>query len=236
MYTLDGRIRYSEVDENGRIDIPGIINYFQDCSTFHSEDIGLGYKKLEKKKKVWLLSSWQVIVERYPVLGEAITVSTFATGFKGLYGTRNFVMKDCNDIAVAYANSIWVFMDVDKGRPVKPQTEDIEKYGVEPAWDMEYQDRKIKTVGTFSKAGCFPVRTYYLDTNHHVNNCWYIHIAMEALEHPISIRQVRVEYKKAAVYGEIIYARCAYESERTVVELCSEEEELYARVEFIGEK
>lgn len=40
-YTTEGRIRFSEVDHTRRITLPGIVNYFQDCSTFQSEDLGL---------------------------------------------------------------------------------------------------------------------------------------------------------------------------------------------------
>ena len=29
-YTIDGRIRFSEVDHTRRITLPGIVNYFQD--------------------------------------------------------------------------------------------------------------------------------------------------------------------------------------------------------------
>ena len=35
-YTIDGRIRFSEVDHTRRITLPGIVNYFQDCITFQS--------------------------------------------------------------------------------------------------------------------------------------------------------------------------------------------------------
>ena len=31
-YTIDGRIRFSEVDHTRRITLPGIVNYFQDSS------------------------------------------------------------------------------------------------------------------------------------------------------------------------------------------------------------
>ena len=33
-YTIDGRIRFSEVDHTRIITLPVIVNYFQDCSTF----------------------------------------------------------------------------------------------------------------------------------------------------------------------------------------------------------
>ena len=49
-YTFDSKVRFSEVDHTGRITLPGIINYFQDCSTFQSEDLGLGIEHCSEKK------------------------------------------------------------------------------------------------------------------------------------------------------------------------------------------
>ena len=41
MYSYQSRIRYSELDETGHLKIESLLDYFQDCSTFHSEDLGL---------------------------------------------------------------------------------------------------------------------------------------------------------------------------------------------------
>lgn len=114
MYTFDSRVRYSEIDHTGNMTLPALINYFQDCSTFQSEDIGLGTEVLKAKKKAWILSYWQIVIERLPALGERITAGTFATEFKGLYGNRNFVLDDARGNRLAYANSVWVFMDMEK--------------------------------------------------------------------------------------------------------------------------
>lgn len=48
---IDGRVRFSEIDHTRKITVPSIINYFQDCSTFQSEDIGVGLDVLSKKEK-----------------------------------------------------------------------------------------------------------------------------------------------------------------------------------------
>ena len=137
MYTFDSRVRYSEIDHTGNMTLPALINYFQDCSTFQSEDIGLGTEVLKAKKKAWILSYWQIVIERLPALGERITAGTFATEFKGLYGNRNFVLDDARGNRLAYANSVWVFMDMEKGRPARPEPEDVLPYGSEPALEME---------------------------------------------------------------------------------------------------
>lgn len=42
MYTFTSRVRFSETDENGKLSLAGIMNYLQDCSVFHSEDVGNG--------------------------------------------------------------------------------------------------------------------------------------------------------------------------------------------------
>ncbi len=236
MYKLEGKVRFSECDATKSITLPGIINYFQDCSSAQSEEIGYGIDYLKEKQKAWMLSAWQIIVERYPTLGEEIVAGTWATNFKGLYGTRNFSMRTKSGETLAYANSIWVFMDLAAGRPAKPTREEVEAYGIEPPLEMEYAPRKIKMPEKAILVDTFRVRKYHIDTNNHVNNCQYVQMALEVLDKEMRIRQVRAEYKKSAVYGDIILPKIAEETERTVVELCDMEERPYAVVEFVGEK
>ena len=82
-YSFKGRVRYSEIGEDGCLTLPGIQNYYQDCCTFQSENIGQGMKALEERQRAWVLSSWQIVVNRYPGLGETIVASTAPYGFKG---------------------------------------------------------------------------------------------------------------------------------------------------------
>ena len=37
-YEIEGRVRFSEIDHRRRMTLPAIINYFQDCSIFQSEE------------------------------------------------------------------------------------------------------------------------------------------------------------------------------------------------------
>lgn len=94
MYTFKSRVRYSECDQTGHLSLVDMINYFQDCSVFHSESIGQGVSVLEKEKKAWFLSSWNLEIERFPVLGEEIEIGTFSVGSRSFFGFRNFFMKD----------------------------------------------------------------------------------------------------------------------------------------------
>lgn len=49
IYTFDSRVRYSEVDHQGTLTLPALMNYLQDCSTFQSEDIGVGLSVLRER-------------------------------------------------------------------------------------------------------------------------------------------------------------------------------------------
>ena len=231
-FEFDARVRYSEIDHRGTMTLPALINYFQDCSTFHSEAIGLGMNRLKQERKAWVLSYWQVIVERYPQMCEKITTGTFATEFKGLYGNRNFYMKDGSGELIARANSIWAFMDLEKGRPVRPTAEHIDPYGTCEPLDMPYEERKIALPEQSEAGEPFPVRKYHIDTNEHVNNCQYVQMALEMVPGDIQVRQLRVDYKKSAVLGDMIYPRMTAEQERTVVELCDADGKPYAIVEM----
>ena len=232
MYTFDGRVRYSEIDHKGTMTLPALINYFQDCSTFQSEDLGLGTEVLKQEKRAWILSYWQVEIQRYPALGEKITTGTFACGFDKFFGYRNFIMLDERKEWVGRAYSVWIFMDMEKGRPVRPKVEEVTPYGEAEPLDIRVKSRKIRLPETSEALEPFPVRKCHIDTNEHVNNCQYVQMALDILPGEPEIKTLRVEYKKSAVLGDIIYPKIAKEDDRTVVLLCDEAGHPYAVAEF----
>lgn len=141
-------------------------------------------------------------------------------------------MKDAQGRVTAYANSIWVFMDIKKGRPVRPAQEDVANYCPEPPLDMEYAPRKIAVPKEVKEKGHFPVLRSQIDTNEHVNNCQYIQMAVEVMPECERAGQIRVEYKKSAVLGDEIYPKTAVEEDRKVVELCGADGKPFAVIEF----
>lgn len=232
MYSFDSRVRYSEVDQNQELSITGIINYLQDCSTFQSEDLNLGISYLEEHHRAWWLSSWQIVVERYPRLGEAIVISTWPYDFKGMYGYRNFTIQDKQGNYLVKADSIWFFFDTAVGRPVKVGAQDVRGYGTgeEVRLDMAQMPRRIALPEHYEEGAAVVVARHHIDTNHHVNNAQYVEIAREALPEGITIRQLRVEYKKAAVLGDRMVPRISRESDACTVALCDEAGAPYAVV------
>lgn len=234
MYTFDGRVRYSEVGEDGCLGLQSLLDYFQDCSTFHSEDIGLGLDYMNKIGQVWLLSAWQICIGRYPKYGEQIVIGTAPYEFRGFMGLRNFLMRTKEGEALAWANSIWTLMDREKMRPVKPNEDMIAGYVPEEKYPMEYAPRKIMIPAGGQQMEAFTVKPHHLDTNHHVNNGQYVRMAMDCIPGGVRIGQLRVEYKSQAVLGDEIYPVVAAGADGKLytVSLCRADGSPYCVVEF----
>jgi acyl-ACP thioesterase len=231
-YSFHSRIRYSEIGEDECLTLNGVINYFQDCSTFHSDDVGLGLRKLKQADRGWVLSSWQIVVNRYPSLGENIEVSTWPYSFRGFLGSRNFTMRSYTGELLAYANSLWVFMDTKKGRPTLITGEFIDGYHLEQPLSMEYASRKVKMPEVYMRRKAFSVKRHHLDTNHHVNNGQYIQMAREFIPSDFPIYQMRAEYRKQAVLNDMVTPKIHREGETYTVALCQESGDPYAVIEF----
>ncbi len=232
MYSFKSRVRYSEVDKEKKMDMYSIINYFQDCSTFQSEDIGMGLAYLEEKKRVWLMNAWQIIVSRFPVLGEEITVSTWAYDFNSMYGYRNFMIEDSNHQIAAVANSIWIYMDTESYRPIRVTENDVRGYNPEKKYEMEYAPRKITIPKNMVALEGFPVIRSNIDTNNHVNNGQYIKMAEEFLPSGYRIKQMRAEYKMSAILGDVIVPWMYNENNTYMVVLANTEGKPFTIIEF----
>ena len=235
MYTFDGRVRYSETDENGFLSIAGIVNYFQDASTFQSEDLGVGVEVVSGLGLAWVLNSWQIVVHRIPKLGDRIVIGTFPTSFKGFMGHRNFFLETPEGERLVEANSIWTLLDMKKGMPVRVPALISEKYTLEEPISMPIASRKITVPESGAEQESFQVGRQHLDGNHHVNNGQYIAMAMEYLPADFVIGQMRAEYKKQALLQDTIIPVVTVEEERVVVALNSSDGLSFAVVEFVKE-
>jgi acyl-ACP thioesterase len=235
MYYFNSRVRYSELDhQTESLSCSSIINYFQDCSTFQSEDLNHGLSYLQSKNRLWLMNSWQLQILDPARLGDYITIGTWAYDFKGFYGYRNFILKDHKDTMLAVANSIWVYMDTETGRPVKIPEDyaTTSGYGMEPPYPMEYTDRKVDIPADCTPLAPFTVIKSNIDSYNHVNNGQYIKMAEEFLPSGFSIGSMRVEYKKQAVLGTSIIPMISEVENAFTVVLADINYKPYAVVQF----
>lgn len=233
MYTFDSRIRYSETNQQGKLSMASLLNYFQDSSTFHSEELGLGVGYLYPRDMAWVVSAWQIVVDRYPQLGEKVTIGTHPYEFKRFLGLRNFIMYGENGEVLAKANSIWTLLNVKSGIPMLPPEDIISGYELEPKLDMEYAPRKIAIPEGGEHKEPIVVGAHMIDTNHHVNNGQYVSMAMGFLPEGFEIGQLRAEYKKQAFLGDVLHPYVVQADNKYVIALMDAEENPYVIIEML---
>ena len=232
MYTFDSRVRYSETDEHGYLSIAGIVDYFQDTSTFQSEELGVGVEMLHSMNLVWVMSFWQIVIHEYPYLGDPVTAGTFPYDFKHFMGMRNFVLNGADGRRLVSANSVWTLMNTKKGVPEKIPADMMEKYALEEKLDMEYTSRKIMVPEGGVAQEPFRVERQHLDSNRHVNNGQYIHMAMNYLPADFRVGQMRAEYRRSALLGDEVIPVVVSLEDAVTVSLCGSDEKPFTVVEF----
>lgn len=236
MYTFESRVRYSETDESGRLSVTGIMDYLQDCSTFQSEDLGLGIEYLKSKKRAWWLNAWQILIERYPKLGEKITIATWPYDFKGIFGYKNFTICDADGNYLVRADSSWFFYDLEKNCPARVTQDEIRGYGQREApLKLPPAPRKIVLPAHYEVREPITVGRHHIDTNLHVNNARYAEIARELLPEGFIIGELRTEYKKAAVLGDVMLPKLGRTDEGYTVSLQDGKESVFANI-WLAEK
>lgn len=235
MYTFETKVRYSEVDDKLMLTLPALAKYFQDTCIFDSESGRVNIEYLTQRNLAWVLSSWQIVIDRLPRLNETIKVYTVPYEFKGFIGYRNFWMEDEAGACIVKAASIWTLINFEQMKPVRPDEEILAGYPLGEKLDMEYAPRKITIEGEGITGQEHIVYRAQIDSNHHLNNSEYINLAYAYLPENCKVNQIRVEYKKQAYLGEKISPVIFSQQGKMQVQLNDIEMNPYAVVEFTYE-
>lgn len=236
MYTFDGRIRYSEIDTGRKATIEAIIDYFQDCSAFQSEDLGIGLDYMSDHHVGWVINYWHILVYRRPSMAESVVTGTSPYDLRRFMGLRNFMMETADGERLAEADSVWTLIDMDTFRPTRLPQEMIDGYTLYPPFPIPKTSRKIDIPEEPGES--FPavkVQEYHLDTNHHMNNGQYMRIASGLLPEGREIRELRIEYRRQAVLGDVIVPVLRHVGENTeliVIDSENPQEKPYAVLEI----
>lgn len=236
MYEYKVRIGFSECDINKTFTVTSLIDAFQDCSTFQSEDLNVGFDVLTSHNLVWVINYWELDIVRLPKLCEYVTVGTFPYDFKGCFGFRNFYLKDSDDEFIVKANSMWTLVDTQTLKPSKAPEFISNAYEMEPKLDMQYNSRKVLIPEgddvIMIEKDPIHIQVHHLDSNHHVNNGQYVKLAMSAAGDDDNISSLRIDYRKQAVLGDTIYPVVYRKGNNTVVALYDESKSPYSVSSF----
>ena len=252
MYEMKIQVRYSEVDQSGVARLHQILEYFQDCGMFQSEELGLGVEEDQKNHRAWYLIAWNVKIIRHPKMSEHITVTTQAYKMRGFYGYRRYSILDEEGEAIVLAEAIWILMDTKKMLPMKVSKEIADIYVEKDADTTVRINRKIDDNGEWKQQESIEVTKQYLDSNNHVNNTvyalWSEHVSgivgkivnvkaeEDVLSENVNVKEVRIDYRKAAMFKETIQVFTQQQENIFKVKYIKPDGEVAALVEMILQK
>lgn len=233
IYCENYKVRYSETGENLKATLPAVMAYLQDASINHSAGAGRGVKKLSEMHLAWILAGWHVKIERFPSIGEKLTAKTWASGFKNMYGYRNFHLTDEEESIIAKASSVWILYDYGNLKFHKVSDEDIKGFDIEDICifddDTVY---KIKKSDKYNFKSEITVSKTDIDTNGHVNNIAYISYIVNAFPE-MNFTEFRIQYKAQARFGDTIHISYNFDDATKKIILTNPDGDIYALADII---
>lgn len=210
IFSYNTKVDISDVGENNKLSNKAILRLMQEAAALHSASIGYGLNDTQNTHLAWIILNWKLQVFASPNWNTKLVVKTWSKPITKLYCYRDFEIYDNTNNLIAIASSKWVLYDTVKTFIAKPPKDMNSKYmsidkSVFSCPMVEKQKEPINSKLSFEYA----IQRRDVDTNHHVNNLFYLDFAYEALPEEIvfnsDFKNVEIMYKHEAKLGEIIY-------------------------------
>lgn len=205
-------IHYYQVNQNREAAPVTLLHFLEDIAISHSESVGLGIDRLLEARTCWVLNHWLVRMERYPMLGDQISIETWPSNFDHFYATREFSIKDSEGYLLGQASSLWIYLNIDKKRPLRIPQHFEAAYGLDQNRSIDTPFHKTIKMTDADAEMNFHVRRSDIDTNGHVNNVRYVDWMIEGIPEDLArdyqLAELEVFYKKETMYGADIFSQC----------------------------
>lgn len=236
MYEIQTRIGFSTTDENLVLPLTGVINLLQDCATFHTEDTVYTTQTLKDQHRAWFVTDWQVRLHKPINMGDNVTVRTYPYKARGALASRYFTITDWDEAPFVTANSLWVFMDLDRMTPTRTPDGMLDSYGISAPPTEQFGGRKISFAPDMKTLTELTVDETMIDSNGHVNNGKYVSIAQNYLMNQGPFNFYRIEYKNQAHKGDTVLIRRGSEDGHVLIEITDETNTPYMKLEALNEE
>lgn len=110
----------ADIDELGHASNLVYVRWVIDAAVSHSSALRLSPAEYRQRGQSFVVRRHTIDYLRPSVLGNRIVVETRVTALRGTTSERETVMKTADaGLLVAHAHTLWAFMDLASGRPVR---------------------------------------------------------------------------------------------------------------------
>ena len=115
-------VRFGDVDRSDSLTLGSIFSFIQEAAISHAADLGVGLDAMARTGQAWILSRISLFVERRPLYGETIEVSTWPRRWEKLFVLRDYTIRDAEGHALVRGRGAWLVLDIEKRRPLRVQS------------------------------------------------------------------------------------------------------------------
>lgn len=170
---IDG-VRINDVSAEGIIFPDALFRFFQEAAIRHSDSIGYNHSKYLDGNRVWVLNRLAYKLYEPIRLYELLKIETWSRGMQRFRGYRDFVLT-VNDRRVGTASSVWLYIDIERKRPVKLDDAMTEAYQPEDEHVSGTEVEDWSPEVPADNARVYKLQTRYMDfdINADLNNTLY---------------------------------------------------------------
>src|SRR5699024_8020013 len=206
-FKCDLEIPYYDCNKYGDVTATAILKYLGETSLKHSDYIGWNFDRLVSRGYGWILNRWKVEIKDYPKARERITIETWTSRFYKFYANREFIIYDSNNNIIGKASTVWIFMNIKKGRPDRIPQDIYKDYDLIDEILFVYFDN-FKDDISIDRSLDFRTRRSDIDYNNHVNNVkyldWILEVVPEEVYKDYILREFEILYNQEVTYGDIL--------------------------------
>ena len=176
-------VRFTEIDQNGRLSPVALLNLMQETAVRNAESVGASVFDLHALGVTWAMIRLELHLDRLPREGETLRVDTWPSGAARSFVYRDYFLYDSDDQPIGQATSTWLVLSLATRRmtAVPPHLEPLlpPPPGIDP---LPRSEGKLPLpTGPACQAIQPVVRWFDLDPNGHASNTQYLRWCLEAL-------------------------------------------------------
>jgi len=197
----------SMCDRNSVMDLPAMLDMFQDMAGIHADSVGIGALDMEERGLFWIVSKIRLRVNRRPKMGELLNAATWIQPSERATCERDFSISADGE-QLAYVRSIWAALRRDNGRPA-PMADfypDADFDAAPP--DSDPFSRLSKKFEDAEPLGEYTIRSVDIDRGGHMNNVNYVRALLgcftcEQIE-AMDIKELDMQFLLQCYEGETV--------------------------------
>jgi acyl-ACP thioesterase len=218
IWTEEFKVNTYDVDFTHKMKLSYFFNYFQQAAAAHADDLGAGYDALRQKGMTWFLSRIILQIEKYPEIGDRLSIDTWPKGREKITALRDFIFYGTAGKTYVRGTSQWVLADIETFKLHKMEELGDDLPLNQGLFALTLAPEKLKI--TDPMTGCVHKIANYseIDINGHVNNARYADWIMDCF--PLEkfkteeVSEIQINYLAQVLPGSTVTLRKSPESEK----------------------